>query len=118
LRSSLNGCVQYALGDFAVRQAAIALGKSSDDVALYANRSMNFVNMWNPNVTSDGFKGFAQRRFPVRVSFMEGSMMFLSRVFRTAHLLLVLQMLAPLLIQPHTHVQEEMIMTLDFTNVS
>ncbi|KAF5366597.1 hypothetical protein D9758_008976 [Tetrapyrgos nigripes] len=55
---------EYALGDFAVRQAALALGKSSEDVALYANRSMNFVNMWDPNVTSDGFSGFAQRRFP------------------------------------------------------
>ncbi|THU85126.1 hypothetical protein K435DRAFT_764443 [Dendrothele bispora CBS 962.96] len=55
---------EYALGDFAVRQAAIALGKSSGDVATYANRSMNFVNMWNPNITSDGFTGFAQRRFP------------------------------------------------------
>ncbi|KAK7436692.1 hypothetical protein VKT23_018947 [Stygiomarasmius scandens] len=55
---------EYALGDFAVRQAAVALGKTSEDVATYANRSMNFVNMWNPNVTHDGFSGFAQRRFP------------------------------------------------------
>ncbi|KAL0958814.1 hypothetical protein HGRIS_014133 [Hohenbuehelia grisea] len=55
---------EYALGDFAVRQAARALGKPAADVARYANRSMNFVNMWDPSVTSDGFSGFAQRRFP------------------------------------------------------
>ncbi|KAF8994041.1 glycosyl hydrolase family 92-domain-containing protein [Cyathus striatus] len=54
---------EYALGDFAVRQAGIALGKPSADVTKYANRSMNFVNMWDPNVTSDGFTGFAQRRY-------------------------------------------------------
>jgi len=39
------------------------LNKSSDDVALYANRSMNFVNMWDANLTFDGFTGYAQRRF-------------------------------------------------------
>ncbi|KAJ7472327.1 glycosyl hydrolase family 92-domain-containing protein [Mycena galericulata] len=55
---------EYALGDFAVRQAAIALDKSPGDVVKYSNRSMNFVNMWDPNVTSDGFSGFAQRRYP------------------------------------------------------
>ncbi|KAK7050486.1 glycoside hydrolase family 92 protein [Favolaschia claudopus] len=55
---------EYALGDFAVRQAAISLQKSPGDVAKYANRSMNFVNMWDPSVTSDGFSGFAQRRYP------------------------------------------------------
>ncbi|KAJ7601123.1 glycosyl hydrolase family 92-domain-containing protein [Mycena floridula] len=54
---------EYALGDFAVRQAALALNKSSEDVALYANRSMNFVNMWDANLTFDGFTGYAQRRF-------------------------------------------------------
>jgi hypothetical protein len=53
------------LGDFAVRQAAIALKKSPGDVVKYSNRSMNFVNMWDPSVTSDGFSGFAQRRYPV-----------------------------------------------------
>ena len=53
------------MGDFAVRQAGIALGKSLDDVFKYGNRSMGFMNVWDPNVTSDGFTGFAQRRFPV-----------------------------------------------------
>ncbi|KAJ7088618.1 glycosyl hydrolase family 92-domain-containing protein [Mycena epipterygia] len=55
---------EYALGDFAVRQAAIALDKAPGDVVKYSNRSMNFVNMWDPTVTSDGFSGFAQRRYP------------------------------------------------------
>jgi hypothetical protein len=35
--------VQYALGDFVVRQVAIALDKSVADVAKCANRSMYFV---------------------------------------------------------------------------
>ncbi|PFH48572.1 glycoside hydrolase family 92 protein [Amanita thiersii Skay4041] len=55
---------EYAVGDFAVRQAAIALGRPSDEAKKYANRSMNFVNMWDANLTHDGFTGFAQRRFP------------------------------------------------------
>ncbi|KAK0437837.1 glycosyl hydrolase family 92-domain-containing protein [Armillaria borealis] len=56
--------LEYALGDFAVRQAGLALGKSSEEIATYANRSMNFVNMWDANLTHDGFTGFAQRRYP------------------------------------------------------
>ncbi|KAF8154600.1 glycosyl hydrolase family 92-domain-containing protein [Crassisporium funariophilum] len=55
---------EYALGDFAVSQAASALNKSQEDVTKYANRSMNFVNMWDATVSSDGFTGFAQRRYP------------------------------------------------------
>ncbi|KAI0083758.1 glycosyl hydrolase family 92-domain-containing protein [Irpex rosettiformis] len=55
--------VEYAVGDFAVRQAAIALKKPDGDVTKYTNRSMNFENHWNPNITSDGFSGFLQRRF-------------------------------------------------------
>ncbi|KAJ7705451.1 glycosyl hydrolase family 92-domain-containing protein [Mycena rosella] len=55
---------EYSLNDFAVRQAAIALRKAPGDVVKYSNRSMNFVNMWDESVTSDGFAGFAQRRYP------------------------------------------------------
>ncbi|KII85438.1 glycoside hydrolase family 92 protein [Plicaturopsis crispa FD-325 SS-3] len=55
--------LEYALGDFAVRQAARALNKSDADIALYGNRSMGFTNVWDANVTSDGFAGFAQRRY-------------------------------------------------------
>lgn len=56
--------LEYALGDFAVRQAGLALRKSSADIATYTNRSMNFVNMWDANLTYDGFTGFMQRRYP------------------------------------------------------
>ncbi|KDR79138.1 hypothetical protein GALMADRAFT_137030 [Galerina marginata CBS 339.88] len=55
---------EYAVGDFAVRQAGVALDKSAADVAKYTNRSMNFVNHWDPSISSDGFVGFAQRRYP------------------------------------------------------
>ncbi|KIM80151.1 glycoside hydrolase family 92 protein [Piloderma croceum F 1598] len=54
--------LEYALSDLAVRQAVKALNKSFHDVTLYGNRSMGFVNVWDPNVTSDGFTGFSQRR--------------------------------------------------------
>lgn len=57
--------LEYAVNDFAVRQAAIALNKPASDIATYANRSMNFVNHWDASVTSDGFNGFSQRRYPV-----------------------------------------------------
>ncbi|KAG6916990.1 hypothetical protein DXG01_004334 [Tephrocybe rancida] len=53
---------EYSLGDFAVRQAGVVLGKSNADIAKYANRSMNFVNHWDASVVSDGFSGFLQRR--------------------------------------------------------
>ena len=56
---------EYSLGDFAVRQAAKVLNKGSDAIDLYGNRSMGFTLVWDPNVTSDGFSGFAKRRFPV-----------------------------------------------------
>ncbi|KAF9527225.1 glycosyl hydrolase family 92-domain-containing protein [Crepidotus variabilis] len=56
--------LEYALGDFAVRQAAKTLGKSATDISKYANRSMNFVNHWDSSLLHDGFKGFMQRRYP------------------------------------------------------
>ncbi|KAJ3572733.1 hypothetical protein NP233_g2897 [Leucocoprinus birnbaumii] len=55
---------EYALGDFAVRQAGVTLHKSADDAVKYTNRSMNFVNMWDASLVFDGFQGYAQRRFP------------------------------------------------------
>ncbi|EJD08450.1 uncharacterized protein FOMMEDRAFT_101848 [Fomitiporia mediterranea MF3/22] len=60
----VSRALEYAVGDFAVRQAGIALNKSTSDIAKYENRSMNFLNHWHPNVTSDSFIGFMQRRFP------------------------------------------------------
>ncbi len=48
-----------------MRQAGLVLQKPASDIATYANRSMNFVNMWDASLTHDGFTGFAQRRFQV-----------------------------------------------------
>lgn len=55
--------LEYAFEDFGIRQVAQLLGKS-DDVAKYTNRSLSYRNVWDPSVTSDGFKGFAQKRYP------------------------------------------------------
>ncbi|KAJ7451768.1 glycoside hydrolase family 92 protein [Mycena galericulata] len=54
--------IEYAFEDFAVRQIAQVLGKTADE-ALFANRSLNYRNVWDPTVESDGFKGFAQKRY-------------------------------------------------------
>ncbi|KAF7357737.1 Glycoside hydrolase family 92 protein [Mycena venus] len=55
--------LEYAFEDFAIRQIAQVLGKT-DDVALFANRSLSYRNVWDPSVVSDGFHGFAQKRYP------------------------------------------------------
>ncbi|KAI0305662.1 glycoside hydrolase family 92 protein [Multifurca ochricompacta] len=55
--------LEYAFEDFAIRQVALLLNKTEDE-AKYANRSLNYRNVWDPNVTSDGFHGFMQKRFP------------------------------------------------------
>ncbi|KAF9482237.1 glycoside hydrolase family 92 protein [Pholiota conissans] len=54
--------LEYAFEDFGIRQVAQLLGKT-DDVAKYTNRSLSYRNVWNPSVTSDGFKGFSQKRY-------------------------------------------------------
>ncbi|KAI0298528.1 glycoside hydrolase family 92 protein [Russula brevipes] len=55
--------LEYAFEDFAIRQVALLLNKMADEVK-YGNRSLNYRNIWDPNVTSDGFRGFMQKRFP------------------------------------------------------
>ncbi|KAI0072512.1 glycoside hydrolase family 92 protein [Panus rudis PR-1116 ss-1] len=55
--------LEYAFEDFAIRQVALLLNKT-DDVTTYTNRSLSYRNVWDPSVTSDGFKGFSQKRFP------------------------------------------------------
>lgn len=55
--------LEYSFNDFGVRQVAQLLGKTADE-ADYANRSLFYRNVWDPDVTSDGFKGFMQKRFP------------------------------------------------------
>ncbi|KAJ7091865.1 glycoside hydrolase family 92 protein [Mycena belliarum] len=54
--------LEYAFEDFAIRQIAQVLGKT-DDEAIFTNRSFNYRNVWDPTVVSDGFKGFAQKRY-------------------------------------------------------
>ncbi|KAH8112965.1 glycoside hydrolase family 92 protein [Phellopilus nigrolimitatus] len=58
--------LEHAFGDFAISQVAQILGKT-DDVAKYQNRSGNFFNVWNPNVTvpnsPSSVKGMMQPRF-------------------------------------------------------
>ncbi|KAI0266724.1 glycoside hydrolase family 92 protein [Gloeopeniophorella convolvens] len=55
--------LEYAFEDFSIRQVALLLGKTEDE-AKYANRSLNYRNVWDASLTSDGFKGFMQKRFP------------------------------------------------------
>jgi putative alpha-1,2-mannosidase len=49
--------VDYAYNDFGLYQVASGLGRV-DDAAKYLNRSRNWRNHWNPNVTSIGYSGF------------------------------------------------------------
>ncbi|EJD03194.1 glycoside hydrolase family 92 protein [Fomitiporia mediterranea MF3/22] len=55
--------LEYAFNDFGVRQVALLLGNKAD-VETYTNRSLFYRNVWDPNVRSDGFKGFMEKRFP------------------------------------------------------
>ncbi|KIM83325.1 glycoside hydrolase family 92 protein [Piloderma croceum F 1598] len=54
--------LEYAFEDFAIRQVAQLLQKN-DDIKTYTNRSLFYRNVWDPSVVSDGYKGFAQKRF-------------------------------------------------------
>ncbi|ESK84677.1 glycoside hydrolase family 92 protein [Moniliophthora roreri MCA 2997] len=53
---------EYAFEDFGIRQVALLLGKAEDE-ARYANRSLNYRNVWDPSVQSDGYQGFMQKRY-------------------------------------------------------
>jgi hypothetical protein len=111
--------LQYALGDFAVRQAAIALNKSAADIDKYANRSMNFINHWNANLTFDGFSGFMQRRYPVSSFFLGLSYIeSINNHDRTERLRTALLMPVHLLTLAAIRVHEGQIMTSGFTNAS
>ncbi|KAI0767764.1 glycoside hydrolase family 92 protein [Fomes fomentarius] len=57
--------LEYAFNDFSISQVAKALGKTSD-ARKYLQRSANFLNVWNGNVTFPGnndIVGFMQPRF-------------------------------------------------------
>lgn len=53
--------LEYAFEDFAIRQVALLLNKTSD-VTEYTNRSSWFRNVWDPTVKSDSFKGILHRK--------------------------------------------------------
>lgn len=49
--------LEYAYNDYCTALVAKGLGKS-DDYNKYLNRSKQWVNLWNKDAESDGFKGF------------------------------------------------------------
>jgi predicted alpha-1,2-mannosidase len=55
--------VEYAYDDFAIAEVACGLNKRKE-AALYASRAHNFENLWDKNMTVEGFKGFLRPRNP------------------------------------------------------
>ena len=55
--------VEYSYDDFAIVEVACGLGKTKD-AALYASRTHNFENLWDKDMTVQGFKGFLRPRNP------------------------------------------------------
>jgi predicted alpha-1,2-mannosidase len=54
---------EYSYDDFAISEVACGLGKTKE-AALYAGRAHNFENLWDKNMTEEGFKGFLRPRNP------------------------------------------------------
>ncbi|KAI1136981.1 glycoside hydrolase family 92 protein [Hypoxylon sp. FL0543] len=54
---SVSRAIEYAGNDFALYQVAKGLGKD-DDAQKYLNRSRNWRNQWNPDLSALGFSGF------------------------------------------------------------
>lgn len=59
--------LEYANNDFAIRQVSRLLGEN-EDAKIFRNRSMFYRNVFDPSVTSDGFKGFMQVSIDLRSS--------------------------------------------------
>jgi predicted alpha-1,2-mannosidase len=55
--------VEYAYDDFAIAEVACGLG-DTDAAAKYAKRSHNWENLWDKDLTSEGFKGFLRPKNP------------------------------------------------------
>jgi predicted alpha-1,2-mannosidase len=62
-RMSNSMTLEYAYNDFCAAQVAKGLGYKKD-ARKYLARSGKWVNLWNPNAESDGFKGFIDSRNP------------------------------------------------------
>jgi len=58
---STSMSLEYSYNDFVAAQVAGTLGLQADAKA-YAERSRQWVNLWNPDTESDGFKGFIMSR--------------------------------------------------------
>lgn len=54
---SVTRAIEYAGNDFGLYQVASGLGQASD-AAKYLNRSRNWRNQWNPDMTYKDFSGF------------------------------------------------------------
>ncbi|KAH9883753.1 family 92 glycoside hydrolase [Xylariomycetidae sp. FL2044] len=54
---SVSRAIEYAGNDFALYQVANGLGQE-DAAATYLNRSRNWRNQWNPDLSALGFTGF------------------------------------------------------------
>jgi predicted alpha-1,2-mannosidase len=52
---------EYSYDDFAISEVACGLGKKKE-AALYASRTHNFENLWDKDMTAEGFKGFLRPR--------------------------------------------------------
>lgn len=57
---SISRTIEYSLNDYAL--SVVAAGEAPGDVQKYLNRSANWQNLWNDNVTSQGFSGFLTPR--------------------------------------------------------
>ncbi len=55
--------VEYAYDDFAIAEVACGLGKQQD-AKTFAARANNWQNLWDKNLSDEGFKGFLRPRNP------------------------------------------------------
>ncbi|RUT67997.1 glycoside hydrolase family 92 protein [Flavobacterium cupreum] len=58
-KMSCSLTLEYAYNDFCAAQMARTLG-TKEDYEKYLNRSQQWVNLWNPEAVSDGYKGFIE----------------------------------------------------------
>ncbi|NDP26537.1 MAG: glycoside hydrolase family 92 protein, partial [Flavobacterium sp.] len=56
-KMSCSITLEYAYNDFCAAQMAQKLG-TKENYEKYMNRSSQWINLWNPEAESDGFKGF------------------------------------------------------------
>ncbi len=55
--NSNSNTLEYAYNDYCVAQVAKGIG-NNNDYEKYLKRSNDWTNLWNPDLESDGFKGF------------------------------------------------------------